>query len=118
MLSLIDVIIIKQQDQTTDKTIVEAGEEVSRKLVQMVSRLHHVSLKKERNMEAIIGRYRARMEESGLVLKHTAGISFDLTVDETLELWDYINAYRQTLITIRRDTDPHMESIVLDEQSN
>src|SRR5690348_1485343 len=42
MLSLIDVIIIKQQDQTTDKTRVEAGEEVSRKLVQMVSRLHHV----------------------------------------------------------------------------
>ncbi len=37
-------------------------------------------------MEAIIGRYRARMEESGLVLKHSAGISFDLTVDETLEL--------------------------------
>jgi len=58
------------------------------------------------------------MEESGLVLKHSAGISFDLTVDETLELWDYINAYRQTLVTIRRDTDPQMESIVPDEQSN
>ena len=69
-------------------------------------------------MEAIIGRYKARMEETGLVLKHSAGISFDLTVDETLELWDYINAYRQTLMTVRRDTDPHMQSIVTDEQSN
>jgi hypothetical protein len=68
-------------------------------------------------MEAIIGRYRVHMEKTGLVLKHAAGISFDLTLDETLELGDFINAYRQTLLTIKRDTDPHMESIVSDEQS-
>ena len=69
-------------------------------------------------MEAIIGRYRASMEGTGLDLKHTAGISFDMTVDETLELWDFINAYRQTLMTIRRDIDPHTEPIITDEQSN
>jgi hypothetical protein len=69
-------------------------------------------------MEAIIGRYRASMEGTGLVLKHTAGISFDMTVDETLELWDFINAYRQTLMTMRRDIDPHTEPIITDEQSN
>ena len=69
-------------------------------------------------MEAIIGRYRVHMEETGLVLKHAAGIIFDLTLDETLELGDYINVYRQTLMAIKRDTDPHMESIISDEQSN
>ena len=57
------------------------------------------------------------MEKAGLVLKHAAGISFDLTLDETLELGDYINAYRQTLMAIKRDTDPHMEAIDSDEQS-
>ncbi len=69
-------------------------------------------------MEAIIGRYRARMEGTGLVLKHTAGISFVMTVDETLDLWDFINAYRQTLMTIRRDIDPQTEPIITDEHNN
>jgi hypothetical protein len=67
-------------------------------------------------MDAIIGRYRARMEESGLVLRHISGINFDLTLDETLGLLDFINAYRQTLQTLQeRDTDPRLERIVLDD---
>ena len=57
------------------------------------------------------------MEKTGLVLKHAAGIIFDLTLDETLELGDYINVYRQTLMTIKRDTDPQMESIDSNEPS-
>ena len=72
-------------------------------------------------MDAIIGRYRARMEESGLVLRHISGINFDLTPDETLGLLDFINAYRQTLLSLQeRDTDPHLERIVLndDERAN
>lgn len=68
-------------------------------------------------MDAIIGRYRARMEESGLVLRHASGINFDLTLDETLGLLDFINAYRQTLLSMReRDTDPHLERIVLEKE--
>jgi hypothetical protein len=70
-------------------------------------------------MDAIIGRYRARMEESGLILRHASGINFDLTPDETLGLLDFINAYRQTLLTLQeqeRDTDPHMARIVLSEE--
>lgn len=74
-------------------------------------------------MDAIIGRYRARMEESGLILRHTSGINFDLTPDETLGLLDFITAYRQTLLTLQeqerqeqeRDTDPHMARIVLND---
>lgn len=70
-------------------------------------------------MDAIIGKYRVRMEETGLILKHTSGISFDLTLDETIGLLDFLNAYRQTLLTMLRDvevdTDPQMERIVLDK---
>jgi len=74
-------------------------------------------------MDAIIGRYRARMEETGLVLTHTAGISFDLTIEETLGLLGFINVYRQTLAALEtdtdpRETDPRMESIVLDKDND
>ncbi len=70
-------------------------------------------------MDAIIGRYRARMEESGLILRHASGINFDLTPEETLGLFDFINAYRQTLFALQeeRDTDPRLECIVLDDAS-
>lgn len=67
-------------------------------------------------MDAIIGRYRARMEESGLILRHASGINFDLNPDETLSLLEFINAYRQTLLMLQeqeRDTDPQLERIVL-----
>ena len=76
-------------------------------------------------MDAIIGRYRARMEESGLVLRHASGINFDLTPEETLGLLDFINAYRQTLLFLQerereampereRDTDPEIKRIVIE----
>ncbi len=68
-------------------------------------------------MDAIIGRYRVRMEESGIVLGHASGINFDLTIDETVGLLDFLNAYRQTLSVLQqdneRDTDPCMERIVI-----
>ncbi len=68
-------------------------------------------------MDAIIGRYRVRMEEMGLILKHASGISFDLTPEETLSLLDFINAYRQTLLTMQQesdqDTEPELERIVI-----
>jgi len=68
-------------------------------------------------MDAIIGRYRVHMEEMGLILKHASGINFDLTPDETLNLLDFINAYRQTLLTMQQesdqDTEPELERIVI-----
>lgn len=68
-------------------------------------------------MDAIMGRYRARMEESGLVLRHSSGICFDLSIDETLAMLDFLNAYRETLLALQqeRETDPHLPSIVLDK---
>ena len=49
-------------------------------------------------MDAIIGRYRIRMEETRLVITHPAGISFDLTLDETLGLMDFIQIYRRDFL--------------------
>jgi len=71
--------------------------------------------KEELAMDAIIGRYRARMEEMGLVLTHSSGISFDLTAAEALELMDFIRVYRQALMTTERETNPELERIVINE---
>ncbi len=59
-------------------------------------------------MDVIIGRYRACMEEEGLLLKHESGIQFDLETDETLELLNFINAYRQSLLS-KLDAERHSE---------
>ena len=72
-------------------------------------------------MDAIVGRYRVRLEEDGLlVLKHPSGICFDLTVEETLEFLDFISVYRKALLAIdqdeNRDTDPELARIVVKEQ--
>ena len=71
-------------------------------------------------MDAIVGRYRARMEETGLILRHASGINFDLTPEETLGLLDFINAYRQTLLALQQecDTEPELERVVIDSDSN
>jgi hypothetical protein len=55
------------------------------------------------------------MEETMLVITHPAGISFDLTLDETLGLMDFINIYQQTLTAIQRDTEPRLERITRDK---
>lgn len=77
-----------------------------------------VSEKEGMTMDAIIGRYRARMENSGLVLTHPTGISFDLTADEALELLDFLKVYRQTLITSEQETNPELERIVIQEHED
>ncbi len=69
-------------------------------------------------MDAMIGRYRACMEQTGLILRHATGISFDLTADETLGLLNFLNAYQQTLLALQerdqeRHTDPRMESVII-----
>jgi hypothetical protein len=71
-------------------------------------------------MDAIIGKYRIHMEETGLIIKHSAGISFDLTPEESLGLLDFLSAYRQTLQAIRMeaDTEPQLESITFDKDQD
>ncbi len=69
-------------------------------------------------MNAIIGRYKARMEDSGLILTHPAGISFDLTVNEALELLEFLKIHRQALITTERETNPELVRIVIKNHEN
>jgi len=69
-------------------------------------------------MDAIIGRYRARIEETGLVLTHPTGISFDLTTNEALELLGFLKVYRKTLINKERETNPELERIVIEEEED
>lgn len=71
-------------------------------------------------VDAIIGRYRARMEETGLVLTHPSGICFDLTADEALGLQEFVSVYRESLLasgsdTDERDTEPEIERVVIKE---
>jgi hypothetical protein len=66
-------------------------------------------------MDTIIGRYKAHMEESGLVLTHPTGLCFDFTIEEALDLLDFIKVYQRALITKERDTSPELERVIIDE---
>jgi hypothetical protein len=66
-------------------------------------------------MDAIIGRYKVRMEDSGLVLTHPSGISFDMTADEALDLQNFLKVYRQALLTTERETNPELERVIIEE---
>jgi hypothetical protein len=69
-------------------------------------------------MDAIIGKCRARMEETGLILTPPTGLSFDLILDETLELMECIGVYKVAIAAAQRDTEPSIERVVVDEQSS
>ena len=66
-------------------------------------------------MDAIIGRYKVRVEDSGIVLTHPSGISFEITADEALDLQDFLKVYRQALLTTERETNPEIERIIIEE---
>ena len=62
-------------------------------------------------MDAIIGKYRVQMEETGLVIKHPTGLSFDLLPDEVIGLGNFIDCYRESLVELQRDTEPRLKAI-------
>jgi hypothetical protein len=66
-------------------------------------------------MDAIIGRYKLRMDETGLVLKHPTGIIIDLRPNEVLGLWRFIDFYREQLSDMQRDTRPQLETTDTEE---
>jgi hypothetical protein len=66
-------------------------------------------------IDAIIGRYRVRMEKAGLVLTHPSGICFDLTAKEALGLLEFVGVYRKSLLASERDTEPKLERVVIKE---
>ena len=78
---------------------------------------HHLC-REGTEMDAIIGKYRARMEGTGLVLTHATGISFDLTLDEALGLMELIKGYQDARAAAQHDTEPRIEKVVVDEESS
>jgi hypothetical protein len=56
-------------------------------------------------MDAIIGRYKVRVEETGLVLRHPTGLSFELEPNEVLGLWKFINFFREPFTEKQIETD-------------
>lgn len=66
-------------------------------------------------IDAIIGRYRVRVEEAGMILTHPSGINFDLTAAEALHLYEFIGVYRKTLQGVERETDPEIKRVVVEE---
>lgn len=67
-------------------------------------------------MDAIIGRYRLRIEDDGtLILQHPTGILFDLTAEEVLELIDFVSVYRKALMAIERDTEGEIKRVRIHE---
>ncbi len=62
-------------------------------------------------MDAIIGRFKVRIVETGLILKHEVGVSFDLTIEETLGLFNFINTYHGTLNSLKDDQDPETQKL-------
>ncbi len=63
-------------------------------------------------MDAIIGRYQVGLKETGLTLKHEAGIAFDLTVEETLRLHTFLDAYHTTLLALTDGHEQETEKLI------
>ena len=62
-------------------------------------------------MDAIIGKYKVRMEETGLVIKHPTGLSFDLVPEEVIALGNFIECYRESLAELQLETEPRIPAI-------
>ena len=72
-------------------------------------------------MDAIIGRYRLRIEDTGLVLRHMSGINFDMTPLEALGLLNFLSAYRENLTSFAEsETDHDLKRVATEktEQKN
>jgi hypothetical protein len=65
-------------------------------------------------MDAIIGRYKVRVDDGGLVLKHPTGISIDFRPNEALGLWRFI-VYREQLPDMQFDTKPYLKETDTEE---
>jgi len=54
-------------------------------------------------MDAKIGKFKVHFDGNSVILIHSTGIAFDLTPDEALGFADFIDVYRQTLISNREE---------------
>jgi len=68
-------------------------------------------------MDAIIGRFRVGLKKTGLTLTHETGISFDLTLEESLGLFRLLQAYYETFLSLKGDREQHTEELLRVESS-
>lgn len=68
-------------------------------------------------MDVLIGKYKFRVEEWGLILTHPVGMSFDLTLEEAEGLMEFIKSYRAAIAVAQCDTEPRIERVVRDQES-
>ena len=67
-------------------------------------------------MDAIIGRYRLRIEDTGLVLRHMSGINFDMMPAEALGLLNFLSAYRENLTSFEEsETDHNLKRVAAEK---
>ena len=85
--------------------------------VVVTARMAYHHLRREGTvMDTIIVKYRARIEESCLILTHPTRLSFELTLDEAVELMEFIKVYQAAIAAAQRQTEPSIESVGVDEE--
>jgi hypothetical protein len=69
-------------------------------------------------MDAIIGKYRAHMEKTGLFLNHPTGIRFDLTLTEALGLMEFIKVYQAAIADVQHGAEAGSEGVVAEKEAD
>jgi hypothetical protein len=68
-------------------------------------------------MDAIVGKFKVRMDRGSVVLTHPTGISFDLTPEEALGFGDIIKVYRETLLdTVHKQQEEPQKNLYKDRE--
>ena len=62
-------------------------------------------------MNAILGKYRVYINDTGLVLTHPAGISFDITANEAMAFLDFLESHQHTLLATQSVANSQEEGV-------
>ena len=68
-------------------------------------------------MDKLIGKYKVHLEETGLILTHKAGISFDMTPDEIEGLIGFLNVHWNAIRAAQPDAAPRLKPVTNEESS-
>jgi hypothetical protein len=63
-------------------------------------------------MQAQIGKFKIQVTKSGLALRHSTGLGFELTREEALGLLQFLQVYQQTLLEQPGTTDPETQPVI------
>jgi hypothetical protein len=63
-------------------------------------------------MDAQIGKFKVQVKKSGLLLRHSMGMGFELTREEALGLLQFLQVYQQALLEQPGTTDPETQPVI------